>query len=74
MHPFYGPSQRLLADRAGRREGIASMAAYLAFWAVVVAVGQAGAGPALAPGRRAAEPAGPSDPALEALRAALRPR
>jgi uncharacterized membrane protein len=38
MHPFYGPSGRLLADRAGRSEGIASMAAYLAFWAVVVAV------------------------------------
>jgi uncharacterized membrane protein len=27
-----------MADRAGRPEGIASMAAYLAFWAVVVAV------------------------------------
>lgn len=38
MHPFYGPSGRLLADRSGRTEGIASMAAYLAFWAVVVAV------------------------------------
>jgi uncharacterized membrane protein len=38
MHPFYGPSGRLLADRARRPEGIASMAAYLGFWAVVVAV------------------------------------
>jgi uncharacterized membrane protein len=38
MHPFYGPSGRLLADRSGRPEGIASMAAYLAFWAVVVVV------------------------------------
>ena len=44
MHPFYGPSQRLLAarpgqgERAGRVEGLASMAAYLAFWAVVVVV------------------------------------
>ena len=38
MHPFYGPSGRLLADRSGRTEGIVSMAAYLAFWAVVVAV------------------------------------
>jgi hypothetical protein len=38
MHPFYGPSGRLLADRSGRTEGIVSMAAYLAFWAVVVVV------------------------------------
>jgi len=40
MHPFYGPSGRLMADRAGRPEGIASMAAYLGFWAVVVALGK----------------------------------
>ena len=38
MHPFYGPSARLVADPAGRPEGIASMTAYLAFWAVVVVV------------------------------------
>ena len=44
MHPFYGPSQRLLAARPGqaehaeRAEGMASMVAYLAFWAVVVVV------------------------------------
>jgi uncharacterized membrane protein len=38
MHPFYGPSGRLMSDRSGRPEGITSMAAYLAFWAVVVAL------------------------------------
>jgi uncharacterized membrane protein len=64
MHPFYGPSGRLLADRAGRPEGIVSMAAYLAFWAVVVAVAKREMDLRWP---RAARPAS-GDPALEALR------
>jgi len=35
MHPFYSSSARLLGDRAG---GLASMAAYLAFWAGAIAL------------------------------------
>lgn len=33
MHPFYGPSGRLMSGRDGRLSGMLSMAAYLAFWA-----------------------------------------
>lgn len=65
MHPFYGPSQRLLADRAGRREGVASMAAYLAFWAVVVVVAKRELEHRWP---RGAVRAAAGDPALEALR------
>lgn len=36
MHPFYGPSSRLLSGGSARGEGLVSMAAYLAFWAGVV--------------------------------------
>ena len=80
MHPFYGPSGRLLADRSGRTEGIVSMAAYLAFWAVVVAVAKRemdlrwprNAVRTAQGGRASGEPpAVPTvipDPALEALR------
>ncbi len=80
MHPFYGPSGRLLADRAGRTEGIASMAAYLAFWAVVVAVAKREmdvrwprdtgltAQGGRARGDLVAGRTGITDPALEALR------
>ncbi len=66
MHPFYGPSGRLLADRAARPEGIVSMVAYLAFWAVVVAVAKREMD-ARWP-RDTVRPA-PGDPAVEALRA-----
>lgn len=38
MHPFYGPSARLLADPASKAAGLASMAAYLAFWAGALAI------------------------------------
>ena len=62
-----------MADRTGRTEGIASMAAYLAFWAVVVAVAKREHGPAWP--RRPLSPRGAGrrgrttgDPALEALR------
>lgn len=38
MHPFYGPSDRLLSGRESRGAGLASMAAYLAFWAFALVV------------------------------------
>ncbi len=65
MHPFYGPSGRLLAGGSGRSEGIASMAAYLAFWAVVVVVAKRELDVRWP--RGAARP-GSGDPAVEALR------
>lgn len=40
MHPFYGPSDRLLAGRGSQATGLVSMFAYLAFWAAVVAMGR----------------------------------
>jgi len=36
MHPFYGPSSRLLEGSRGA--GLVSMGAYLAFWAVALVV------------------------------------
>jgi hypothetical protein len=38
VHPFYGPSGRLLSGRDARREGLLSMAAYLAFWGAALVV------------------------------------
>lgn len=38
MHPFYGPSARLLGERS-QVAGLVSMAAYLAFWAAAVGIG-----------------------------------
>lgn len=38
MHPFYGPSARLVGGRESSTAGLISMAAYLAFWAVAIAV------------------------------------
>lgn len=38
MHPFYGPSARLLGDRATSVSGLVSMGAYLAFWAAALVV------------------------------------
>ncbi len=40
MHPFYGPNGRQFAGARPRTEGLVSMAAYLAFWAVVVVLGK----------------------------------
>jgi hypothetical protein len=65
MHPFYGPSGRLLADARRRPEGVASMAAYLVFWAVVVVVAKREVD-ARWPRDAAQPPTG--DPALAALR------
>lgn len=68
MHPFYGPSQRRLAGRAGRGEGTASMAAYLAFWAVVVVAAKRELDLRWPRGSTGPGTGGISDPALEALR------
>ena len=68
MHPFYGPSQRLLGDRAGRGEGMASMAAYLAFWAVVVVAAKRELDLRWPRGRTGPGSGATSDSALEALR------
>ncbi|HQR80985.1 MAG TPA: hypothetical protein PLT68_12265 [Actinomycetota bacterium] len=40
MHPFYGPSARFTrgSDPHSAAVGLVSMAAYLAFWAVAIAV------------------------------------
>lgn len=79
MHPFYGPSARLLGERS-QVAGLVSMAAYLAFWAAAVAIGlrmvrdrlPAGAGPT--PGGAGPTPttadwsARAMDPALAVLR------
>lgn len=36
MHPFYGPSSQLFQEGESSWLGLASMAMYLLFWAVVV--------------------------------------
>ena len=38
MHPFYGPSGRLVSGRESSLSGLVSMAAYLTFWAIAIAV------------------------------------
>lgn len=38
IHPFYGPSAQLLADRDTAVTGLLTMGAYLAFWAAAVAI------------------------------------
>ena len=40
MHPFYGPSGRLVGgrDRQSAAMGLVSMAAYLGFWAAALAI------------------------------------
>ena len=38
MHPFYGPSGRLVSGREPSLSGLVSMAAYLTFWAIAIAV------------------------------------
>lgn len=67
MHPFYGPSARLIADPAGRREGFASMAAYLAFWAVVVVVAKRETDQRWPRNAARPDPGEPCDSALQAL-------
>lgn len=63
MHPFYEPSRRLVAGRGAGAAGLASMAAYLAFWAVALVVARRELDarfPRLSPGR--------GDPALALAR------
>lgn len=36
MHPYYGPSQRMMSDARTARAGAWSMAAYLVFWALAI--------------------------------------
>lgn len=38
MHPYYGPSQRLLSASGSRTLGALSMAAYLGFWAAALVI------------------------------------
>ena len=38
VHPFYGPSGRLLSGRGAGLSGLLSMAAYLAFWAAALVI------------------------------------
>lgn len=38
MHPFYGPSGRLVGGRESQAAGLLSMAAYLAFWGAALAL------------------------------------
>ena len=64
-HPYYGPSERLLADRSTSRVGLLSMAAYLLFWAGAVAVGLRVLERKLPAGQPSA---GEADPAVAALR------
>jgi uncharacterized membrane protein len=38
VHPFYGPSGRLVGGRETRAAGLLSMVAYLAFWGAALAM------------------------------------
>jgi len=38
MHPFYGPSARLVGGRESQAAGLLSMVAYLAFWGAALAL------------------------------------
>jgi len=38
VHPFYGPSGRLVGGRESQAAGLLSMAAYLAFWGAALAL------------------------------------
>jgi len=68
MHPFYGPSGRLVSGREPSLSGLVSMAAYLTFWAVAIAVAKKELDARL-PRRDQAPLAG--DPAVAVLRERL---
>ena len=68
MHPFYGPSSRLVSGRESSLSGLLSMTAYLAFWAVAIAVAKKELD-ARFPRRQRATPA--NDPAEAVLRERL---
>ncbi len=65
MHPFYGPSSRLLGDRETTTTGLVTMAAYLAFWAAALAVARRELDRRFP---RHPAPATSGDPAMAALR------
>jgi putative membrane protein len=66
MHPFYGPSARLVGEGRTTVAGLVSMAAYLAFWAGVVVMAKRELDARLP---RYAQPARQGDDALAVLRA-----
>lgn len=75
MHPFYGPSARLLGGAASREDhggaqvaGLVSMAAYLAFWAGAVALGVRILNERFPRERAGAGESGADDPAVAQLR------
>jgi hypothetical protein len=75
MHPFYGPSARLLGGSASREDdrgaqvaGLVSMAAYLAFWAGAVALGVRILNERFPRERAGALKPGAGDPAVAELR------
>jgi uncharacterized membrane protein len=68
MHPFYGPSGRLVSGRESSLSGLVSMAAYLTFWAIAIAVAKKELDARL-PRRQAAQSA--DDPAVAVLRERL---
>jgi len=65
VHPFYGPSGRLLSGRDARVAGLLSMAAYLAFWGAALVVARRELDRRWPPRPRVDADA---DPAMEVLR------
>lgn len=65
MHPFYGPNAGLVSEPGSRTAGLASMAAYLAFWAVALIVAMRELDARFPRGSRPPEP---TDGALAILR------
>lgn len=70
VHPFYGPSRRLVSGGETGLSGLVSMAAYLAFWAaaLVVAKREVDARWPRRPGSPGAVGEARADPALAVLR------
>lgn len=65
MHPFYGPSGRLVGGRGSDVTGLVSMAAYLAFWAGALVIGMRELNARFP---RVPGPSAQRDPALAVLR------
>ena len=65
VHPFYGPSARLVSGSGSRVAGVVSMAAYLGFWAVALVIAKRELDARFPRGRHAATGA---DPAMVLLR------
>lgn len=55
MHPFYGPSARLLGGHGTSASGLLSMAAYLAFWAAAIVIAKRELDARFPPGPRVGE-------------------